>query len=77
MIKEKKKYLKSLNKYIKENFILENIEKIEFLPYHKLGREKYIKINIPYPCEDIKEMDIEESKNLYNKFLEIFKNNEC
>ena len=67
-------YLNSLNNYIKNNFKLDNIEKIEFLPYHKLGREKYIKLNIPYPCENIPEMDKDECDNLYKRFIDIFKN---
>ena len=73
-IMDNEEYLESLNKYIKNNFNDYNIEKIEFLPYHKLGREKYIKLNIPYPCEDILEMNNEDCKNLYDRFLEIYKN---
>jgi len=67
-------YLNSLNTYIKNNFNIDNIEKIEFLPYHKLGSEKYIKLNIPYPCQNIPEMDKYECENLYNIFINIFKN---
>ena len=73
-IMDNEEYLESLNKYIKNNFNLDNIEKIEFLPYHKLGREKYIKLNIPYPCENIPEMDKEDCETLYNKFMRIYKN---
>ena len=67
-------YLISLDKFIKTYFDTNNIEKIEFLPYHKLGREKYIKMNIPYPCENIEEMDKEKCNELYNKFINIYKN---
>ena len=63
-------YLHSLKDYIKK---IKNIEKIEFLPYHKLGREKYIKLNIPYPCENIPEMDKNKCKELEEKFLKIIK----
>ena len=65
-------YLLGLKEYLKK---INNIEKIEFLPYHKLGREKYIKLNIPYYCEDINEMDINECEKLYNKFIELMNNN--
>ena len=67
-------YLNSLNNYIKKYFNIDNIEKIEFLPYHKFGREKYLKLKIPYPCENIKEMDKEKCTELYKKFMEIYTN---
>jgi len=63
-------YLYSLKDYIKQ---IKNIEKIEFLPYHKLGREKYLKLGIPYPCENIPEMDKEKCNKLYNRFIEMVK----
>ena len=74
-IMDNEKYLESLSNYIKNNFKVDNIEKIEFLPYHKLGREKYIKLNIPYACENIPEMDKQDCEILYNKFMAIYKNN--
>lgn len=73
-IMDNEDYLISLNKFIKAHFNTDNIEKIEFLPYHKLGREKYIKMNIPYPCENIEEMDKNICNELYNKFLNIYEN---
>lgn len=73
-IMDNKEYIKSLNDYIKEHFKIENILKIEFLPYHKLGREKYIKLGIPYPCLNIPEMNKDECDKLYNKFMELYEN---
>ena len=67
-------YLYSLNDYINKYIKRENIEKIEFLPYHKLGREKYIKLGIPYTCENIPEMDKDDCEILYKKFIRIYKN---
>ena len=67
-IMDNEEYLYSLKDYIKQ---IKNIENIEFLPYHKLGREKYIKLGIPYPCENIPEMDKEKCNELYNKFINI------
>ena len=64
-------YLKNLSKIIKK---INNVERIQFLPYHKLGREKYIKLGISYPLEQIPEMDKEECAKLYDKFMEIYKN---
>ena len=63
-------YLNSLNNYLKK---IKNIKKIEFLPYHKLGREKYISLNIPYPYENIEEMDKDKCNELYNKFMNKYK----
>lgn len=51
---------------------INNVEKIEFLPYHRLGREKYIKLGIPYPYEEKEEMDKEKCNRLYEKFIEIY-----
>lgn len=67
-IMDNEEYLYSLKDYIKQ---IKNIERIEFLPYHKLGREKYIKLGISYPCENIPEMDKYKCNELYNKFINI------
>lgn len=69
-IMDNDEYIKSLSIYLKQ---IKNIEKIEFLPYHKLGREKYIKLGLTYKCENIHEMDKEECNKLYNKFMEYYK----
>lgn len=67
-IMDNEEYLYSLKDYIKQ---INNIEKIEFLPYHKLGREKYIKLGIPYPCENIPEMNKNKCNELYEKFIKM------
>ena len=67
-IMDNEEYLLSLKEFIKK---INNIEKIEFLPYHKLGREKYIKLGIPYPCENTPEMDKDKCNELYNRFVEL------
>lgn len=59
-------YLDNLARYIKEN--IKNVKKIEFLPFHRLGREKYIKMNIPYPYENIDDMDKDKCNELFNYF---------
>ncbi len=61
-------YLKGLKQYLKK---INNIEKIEFLPYHKLGEEKYKKLNIEYPYKELPEMDKEKCNRLYETFLNL------
>lgn len=66
-ITDSEKYIDSLVKYIQK---IKNIEKIEFLPYHRLGREKYIKLNIKYPCDNKQNMNKEKCDKLYKLFKE-------
>lgn len=65
-------YLIQLNNFIKTNFISSNVEKIEFLPYHTLGRSKYEQMGIEYPLGDLEEMDKEKCQNLYDKFMNMY-----
>ena len=65
-IMDNEKYIDSLVEYLKK---INNIEKVTFLPFHRLGREKYLKLNIPYPYENKKDMDKEKCNELYNSFL--------
>ncbi len=63
-------YLESLKQYIKRFKI---VEKIEFLAYHKLGSEKYQKLGIKYPYENLPEMDKAKCNELYEKFMQMIK----
>ena len=54
-------YINSLKEYIKE---IKNVEKIELLPYHTMGVEKYKKLKIKYRLNGIPEMDKEECSKL-------------
>lgn len=64
------KYLKNLKKYIRK---IKNVEGITFIPYHKLGSEKYLELEIPYPMEKIPEMDKSLCDKLYQDFLNLGK----
>lgn len=59
-------HLKALKKYIDK---IPNVEKVELLPYHLLGVNKYEALGIQYPLEKVKAMD----KDLVKKYQkEIF-----
>ena len=64
-----KNYLKDLATFLKK---INNIERINFLPYHKLGDEKYEKLGINNPYKDKIAMDKDKCEQLYQKFLEIY-----
>lgn len=65
-------YIERLSNFIKTHFIASNIEKIEFLPYHTLGKEKYEKMGLNYPFKDLEEMDKDKCEELYNKFIDLY-----
>lgn len=68
-IMDNDEYITNLAKYLKT---IKNIKRIDFLPYHKLGDEKYVKLNIFNPYKDKEEMNEEKCKDLYRRFLEIY-----
>lgn len=61
-------YIKKLHKFLKS---IPNIEKVEFLPYHKMGDEKYIKLGIKNLYEDKRAMNERVCKQLYEKYLSL------
>lgn len=50
-----------LKKFVKK---IPNVEKVELLPYHLYGAEKYKKMNILYPLEGVPAMDNDRIKEL-------------
>lgn len=66
-VHDNEEYMKRLVNYLKT---LKNIEKIEFLPYHKLGSEKYETLGIKNPYQDKEAMDEEKCRVLYQKYIE-------
>ncbi len=65
-IMDNDEYIDGLVKYLKK---IKNIEKIEFLPFHHLGFEKYKKLDIPNPLKDVEEMNVDKCNELYQKFI--------
>ena len=58
-------YMDSLVEYLGH---IKNVERVDFLPFHRLGREKYMKLNLLYPYEDKEDMDKEKCMELYEYF---------
>lgn len=58
-----KEDLISLGEFLKD---FSNLEKIELLPYHELGRVKYEKLGIPYPLSDAKVPTSSEVEKAYS-----------
>ena len=58
----KTEYLRSLGKFLKN---LSNIEKIEILPFHKLGEHKYESLGYDYKLAETPALDDEDAKNAY------------
>lgn len=61
-------YLKQLKSFLKQ---IPRIDRISFLPYHKLGSEKYEALGILNPYRDMKEMNETECRKLYQQFKEL------
>lgn len=53
-------HLRALADYLQP--YLPIVERVELLPYHTLGRYKYKELGIPYPLEDIPDLEPEKIK---------------
>lgn len=63
-------YIKDLSRFIKTN--IKNVTRVDFLPYHKLGLEKYEKLGIESPYKDKEAMDKVKCDELHNEFMKDF-----
>jgi len=68
-VNDNSEYIASLIEYLKQ---IKHIEKVEFLPFHRLGREKYTLLGLKYPYEDKSDMDKQRCSQLYNEFAKKF-----
>lgn len=59
-------YMQELSLFIKT---FKNVDKVEFLPYEKLGDAKYEALGIFNPYKDKKPMDEAKCQELYNKYI--------
>ena len=60
-INDNEEYILRLKEYIKK---FNNVEKVELLPYHTMGIDKYKKLRLRYKLKDVKDMDKEKCKEL-------------
>ena len=61
-------HIDKLGNYIKT---LKNVQKVELLPFHQLGANKYQGLNIKYPLEGVLPMDKELTNEMENKVRSI------
>lgn len=69
-INDNENYIKELSIFLKQ---INNIEKVEFLPYHKMGNEKYKKLNISNPYLEKEAMNKEKCEELQTYLLNLRK----
>ena len=70
-VNDTEEYIMNLSKFIKEN--IKNVKRVDFLPFHKMGDEKYLKLGIKNPYKDKEAMDKDKCDKLYEKFTKDFK----
>lgn len=58
---DKKEHLEALAKEISE---IDNVDKIQLLPYHNLGESKYDKLGLEYPLKGVEQMDKDKTKEM-------------
>ena len=62
--------MKYIDKLVDVILNIKNVERIDFLPYHKLGDYKYKNMNIDNPFKNKSAMDKEKCNQLYSIFVE-------
>jgi len=67
-------YIQGLSVYLKKYIARDLIDKIEFLPYHTMGKEKYNNLGLAYPLGDLEAMDNVKCEELYERFKKIYDN---
>jgi pyruvate formate lyase activating enzyme len=63
-------YIEKLSSFIKP---LNNIEKVELLPYHTMAISKYKELGIDYSLIDTKAMDNDKTKELQSQLYDLIK----
>lgn len=66
-INDNEEYILKLKEYIST---IKNVEKIELLPYHTMGTNKYEQLGIPYRLKGTKDMSNEKVNELYKILID-------
>lgn len=66
-INDTEEYIIKFKEYISN---IKNVEKIELLPYHSLGKSKYDKMNIEYRLKNVIDMSIDKVNKLTKMLLD-------
>lgn len=66
-VNDNEEYMTNLSTFIKKH--IKNVKKVEFLPFHTMGKEKYKKLGIKNPYQDKEDMDKDKCNKLYEYFL--------
>ncbi|OOM13538.1 pyruvate formate-lyase-activating protein [Clostridium saccharobutylicum] len=66
-ITDEEEHLKQLKEFVDK---IPNVEKVELLPYHLLGVNKYEGLGIKYPLEGVEAMDKETTKKYQKEIFE-------
>jgi pyruvate formate lyase activating enzyme len=69
-ITDSKEHIEKLKEIIKG---IRNVEKVELLPYHTLGVQKYEKMGIQYRLENVEPMDKNKAKELEKQLNDFIK----
>lgn len=62
-INDDEEHIKNLKEFVK---YIPNVERVELLPYHSMGKDKYKKLGIEYRLHNTPDMDKEKCKTLQN-----------
>lgn len=63
-------YLEQLGEFMAT---LHNVQALDVLPYHSMGKVKYDNLQIPYPLEGVREATKEEAREAKNMILHAYK----
>lgn len=69
---DNKSYMDDLAEYLKK---IHHIQKIDLLPYHNMAISKYKNLNIPYPLQDVPNMDKQKCLELEKYLVQKMKMN--